>query len=411
MTFKPKTVQSTYLTLTLFSTLAASFIWGINTLFLLDAGLTNAQAFATNAFFTAGQVIFEIPTGIVADTWGRRTSYLMGTVSLALATLAYLFAWQAGSPFWVWAVISAFLGLGFTFFSGATEAWLVDALAFTKFKGSLESVFGKGQMVAGAAMLSGSVAGGLTAQATNLGVPYLLRAGFLFLTMVVAAIYMKDLGFTPKRTGRAVKDMQNTFKASLKYGLKNRPVRWLMIAAPFASGVGFYTFYALQPHLLNLYGDQQAYAVAGLAAAIVAGAQIMGGFLAGQVKRLFTLRTTVLLSGTAVSAIFLFALGFTNSFWLAIFFLVIWALMFAALMPVRQTYLNGLIPSNQRATVLSFDSLMGSSGGVVIQPALGKVADNFNYPLSFMSGAGIQLLSLPFILLARREKPQSDKIS
>jgi MFS family permease len=335
----------------------------------------------------------------------------MGTVSLALATLAYLFAWQAGSPFWVWAVISAFLGLGFTFFSGATEAWLVDALAFTKFKGSLESVFGKGQMVAGAAMLSGSVAGGLTAQATNLGVPYLLRAGFLFLTMVVAAIYMKDLGFTPKRTGRAVKDMQNTFKASLKYGLKNRPVRWLMIAAPFASGVGFYTFYALQPHLLNLYGDQQAYAVAGLAAAIVAGAQIMGGFLAGQVKRLFTLRTTVLLSGTAVSAIFLFALGFTNSFWLAIFFLVIWALMFAALMPVRQTYLNGLIPSNQRATVLSFDSLMGSSGGVVIQPALGKVADNFNYPLSFMSGAGIQLLSLPFILLARREKPQSDKIS
>ena len=57
-------VERTYLALTLFTTLAASFIWGINTLFLLDAGLNNAEAFAANAFFTVGQVIFEVPTGV-----------------------------------------------------------------------------------------------------------------------------------------------------------------------------------------------------------------------------------------------------------------------------------------------------------------------------------------------------------
>jgi MFS family permease len=44
--------------------------------------LTNFEAFAANAFFTAGMVIFEIPTGVVADTVGRRTSYLLGTVTL-----------------------------------------------------------------------------------------------------------------------------------------------------------------------------------------------------------------------------------------------------------------------------------------------------------------------------------------
>ena len=71
-------VEGTYYALTLGSTLAASFIWGINTLFLLDAGLTNLEAFAANAFFTAGMVLFEIPTGVVADTWGRRASYLLG---------------------------------------------------------------------------------------------------------------------------------------------------------------------------------------------------------------------------------------------------------------------------------------------------------------------------------------------
>jgi MFS family permease len=77
---------------------------------------------------------------------------------------------------------------------------------------------------------------------------------------------------------------------------------------------------------------------------------------------------------------------------------------------VRQAYLNGLIPSNQRATVLSFDSLIGSSGGVVIQPVLGKVADVWNYPFSYIVSAGFQIMSLPFILLARREKASSDPI-
>lgn len=79
-------VQRTYLTLTLLNTLAASFIWGVNTLFLLDAGLDNTEAFAANAAFTLGMVLFEVPTGVVADTRGRRFSFLLGTVTLLVST-------------------------------------------------------------------------------------------------------------------------------------------------------------------------------------------------------------------------------------------------------------------------------------------------------------------------------------
>ena len=71
---------------------------------------------------------------------------------------------------------------------------------------------------------------------------------------------------------------------------------------------------------------------------------------------------------------------------------------------MRQAYLNGLIPSEQRATVLSFDSLLGSSGGVVVQPILGKAADVWSYPASYMCCAAIQALAIPFIWLARRER-------
>lgn len=236
------TVQNTYLVLLLLNTLAASFIWGINTLFLLDAGLSNAQAFAANAFFTAGEVLFEIPTGVIADTWGRRVSYLLGVITLTSSTLLYLYMWQISGPFWGWAVSSMLLGLGFTFFSGATEAWLVDALRATDFKGQLESVFAKGQIVGGVAMLTGSILGGVLAQATNLGVPYMVRSAVLLLSFVVAFVLMKDLGFKPRKSASHVKEMKAILQKSVQYGIRKPEVKWVMLAAPFSAGVGFLPF-------------------------------------------------------------------------------------------------------------------------------------------------------------------------
>jgi MFS family permease len=402
-------IQRVYLTLQLGNTLAASFIWGINTLFLLDAGLSNLEAFAANAFFTAGMVLFEVPTGVVADIWGRRVSYLLGTVTLAGSTFLYWLLWVMSAPFWPWAIVSMLLGLGFTFFSGAVEAWLVDALHFARYEGTLESVMGKGQMVSGAAMLGGSVLGGVIAQATNLGVPFLMRVGVLGAMFFVAARMMKDLGFTPEPSASPLRDVKTLFHESVDYGLRNPPVRWMMLAAPFASGVGIYTFYALQPYLLELWGNPKAYSVAGLAAAIVAGAQIVGGYLAPFFRKLFRKRTSALILATFATAGVLAALGLTNSFWVALVLLTLWAMIFAAEMPIRQAYLNDMIPSRQRATVLSFDSLMGSSGGVVIQPVLGKVADVYSYSTSLVTGALIQLAAAPFLLRSRQEGAPADK--
>lgn len=407
---RPQSIQAIYLYLILGNTLAASFIWGINTIFLLDAGLSNFQAFLANAFFMAGQVLFEVPTGIIADTFGRRVSYLLGCITLGTSTLLYLCMWQIRGPFWGWAASSVLLGLGFTFFSGALEAWLVDALHATNFTGKLESVFAKGQMVGGAAMLTGSVAGGVIAQFTNLGVPYVLRALVLFLNFGTAFFLMRDLGFTPKRTKEPFREMKKIFTNSIDHGFKNPPVRWIMLAALFTTGVSFYIFYALQPFLLELYGDEKAYSVAGLIAAIAATAQIGGGFAAPKIRKLFARRTTALLLGIFATGVILFLVSTVHSFYLALALIFLWGLTFAALGPIRQTYLNGLIPSEQRATVLSFDSLVGSTGGIVAQPILGKVADVWNYPTSYGVAALMQWGALPFIFLAKREKAKSDLI-
>jgi MFS family permease len=259
-------------------------------------------------------------------------------------------------------------------------------------------------------MLVGSVAGGFIAQMTSLGVPYLVRAALLVLNFVFALVLMKDLGFKRAKGKHLTSEIKKILAGSIKYGLRNRPVRWMMLAAPFTGGVTIYAFYAMQPYLLELYGDEKAYGVAGLAAAIVAGAQIAGGLLVPYIGRVFQKRTSVIVTAYVISVVVLALVGLVPNFWIVVTLLVLWGLMFAAVTPVRQAYLNALIPSEQRATVLSFDSLFGSTGGVVIQPVLGKVADVWSYPASYIVSAGLQSLAIPFAWLAKRENAKPDVI-
>jgi MFS family permease len=404
-----KTVRRTYYVLSAGNTLAASLIWGINTIFLLDAGLTNFEAFAANACFTAGMVLFEIPTGVVADRWGRRTSFLCGTLTLAATTGLYVLLWQLHAEFGWWAIVSALLGLGFTFFSGATDAWLVDGLTATRFEGLLEGVFARGQVIFGAMTLAGSVAGGYLAQLTNLGVPYVVRAAVLIAMFFVALAMMRDLGFTPARGDRPAAEMKKILNSSIEYGLKVPAVRAIMLAGMFSGGVGIYVYYALQPHLLNLWGNQKAYGIAGLVAALVAGAQIVGGLLTPWIRRAVKRRTSALLILEALGVAILALIGLTANFWVVVALIMLWGLVAFAGGPIRQAYLNGMIPSQQRATILSFDSLMNSAGGIVLQPALGKSADVWGYQVSYLLSAVGSALALPFIARARQLNTPADQ--
>jgi MFS family permease len=95
----------------------------------------------------------------------------------------------------------------------------------------------------------------------------------------------------------------------------------------------------------------------------------------------------------------------------AIVLMTVWALLFAIVGPLRQAFVNGAIPSEQRATVLSFDNLMSSAGGVIAQPALGRTADVYGYGASYVVGAIVAAFAIPFEILARREHAASDPIT
>jgi MFS family permease len=403
-------VLTGYYTLAGLYTLSAALIWGVNTLFLLDAGLSFFEVFVANAAFSVGLVVFEIPTGVVADTLGRRMSFLFSVSVLGGTTLLYVGLAQIGAGVVAFAIVSVFMGLGFTFYSGAMEAWLVDALGVTGFRGILDPVFARGQQITGVAMLVGTIGGGLLGQ-VDLAFPYLVRSALLAAVFVVAYIVMHDLGFTPRRvTARELPgEVARNGKAGVEFGWGQRRLRLLMLAACVQGGFFTWAFYASQPYLLELL-DSDAIWVSGFVAAGVALSMIAGNQVVNVASRYCGRRTTLLLAAAALQTFAAVVMGLSGSFWVALgAFLLVTASM-GVTSPVRSAYLHQIVPTEQRATVVSFDSMVSSAGGIGGQVGLGALGEARAVGSAFVVGGVATAASIPLLAKLRRLGSSADHI-
>jgi MFS family permease len=406
----PAPIVRTYLVISALFTLSASVIWGVNTLFLLDAGLDIFEVFIANAAFTAGMVLFEVPTGVVADTSGRRRSFLLSAATLTVGTLGYVAISAMGGGLLLFVLASIVLGLGFSFYSGAVEAWLVDALNATGYQGQLDRVFGRGEMVSGAAMLIGSVGGGVLGN-VDLAWPFVVRSALLAAVFLVGLRAMHDVGFTPRTTTLSAmpREMRSVLDASVNFGWRSRSVRLLMIVALFQGGFLMWGFYAWQPYFLELLGRDAVW-VAGVVAALVALATIAGNVLLEFFTRFCGRRTTLLLAAAAVIAVANMGIGLVGSFWLAVALLLVSSAAEGVGTPVQQAYLHNVVPSSQRATVVSSVSLVASAGGIGGQLGLGYIARAQSVAAGYVTGGLALLLTLPPLLLLRRMREDADVI-
>ncbi len=400
-------VVRNYMTLTGLYTLAASIIWGVNSLFLLDAGLTLLQLFVVNSIFTAAMALFEIPTGVLADTRGRRASFLLSIIILALGTTGYVVAAQFKNNVWLFAIMSIILGLGYTFYSGAMEAWLVDALNHTGFTGKLDDVFARSSMVSGGAMLIGSLLGGALGS-WNLAAPYWIRVGLLTAVYLFAYFTMYDLGFSPHKVtlSQLPHEMRQVAKASIQYGWQTPSVRLLIMAGFVQALFMAWGFFAWQPYFLVELLGQNAPWIAGVISALIALATMGGNGVVEWAAKRCGRRTTLLLYAAVIQTGAIIAVGLTNSFWVAVSFYLLAMAMAGIWGPVKQAYMHQMIPSEQRATVISFESLVGSGGSVIGQNGLGQLSQSMSLASGYIIGGIATVFVWPLIWgLRKREDP------
>lgn len=392
-------------------TLSASLIWGVNTLFLLGAGLNIAEVFIANAFYTLGMVIFEIPTGVIADTLGRRASFLLSTSVLMLATLGYVAGSLLGAGLTWFIVFSVLIGLGFTFYSGAVEAWLVDALKASGYTGPLDRVFARASQLTSAAMLIGSIAGGIIGM-VNLAVPYLVRAVLLGIAFVVAFRAMHDIGYQPRPLvlRRIPEELGRLTRSSIQFGWREPRLRLLMAMAFIQMGFMLWAFYAWQPFFLALFGDPNAIWIAGVVTALLSVATIVGGVVADRYARRPNRRTTLIVGAVAIFALAMIGIGLTSVFVVAVGLLLLAMGAMGALGPIRQSFIHQIIPTEQRASVLSVDNMVASAGGIVTQSILGQVALTQSIGAGYIIGGAFTLLCIPLGWALRRISGDADRI-
>ncbi len=407
---KSAKVVRNYLIIAGLYTLSTSIIWGVNTLFLLEAGLDIFSVFIANAVFTGSMALFEIPTGVLADTRGRRASFLLSVIVVLLGTLGYVGIAAYGGGLIGFSLMSVVLGLGYTFYSGAVEAWLVDALKATGYSGQLDHVFATGSMVSGGAMLMGSIGGGLLGT-INLSLPFVARAGLLTVVFIVAFFTMHDLGFSPQamKLGKLPGEMKRIAQESITYGWQRQSVRLLIIISFIQSLFMAWGFYAWQPYFLEMLGQDLPW-VAGVIAALISVATIIGNSIVEWATRYCGKRTTLLMWAAGIQTVAIIGVGFAPSFWVAVaLYLVVMGTM-GVWGPVRQAYIHQVIPSEQRASVISFDSLVASGGSMMGQLGLGRVAQTQDIATGYVIGGATSILTLPVILALRKLDESADVI-
>ena len=406
----PQQLIRTYILLGSLYTLAASLIWSVTTLFLLDAGLSIGEVFLANALYSGGLVAFEIPTGVVADTLGRRVSYLASIVVLGVSTVLYVVAAEAGAGIVVFSLVSVLTGLGFTFYSGALEAWLVDGLKSHGADDRLDMVFARSAQWSGAAMFVGTISGGFLGQ-LDLSVPFLVRSGLLVALLVLAASRMVEVGFErrPLEFRQIPRLMRDEAAAGVAFGWGQSGLRRLMLAA-VARGIFFgWAFYAAQPYFLELL-ERDAVWVVGLVTAALSIATIVGNQLVRVFSKRCGRRSTMLIGASAVASVAGIGMGLTSSFAVAFGCLMVVAVAMGVTMPVRQAYLHQVTDSDHRATVVSFDGMVSSIGGVGGQIGLGRVADRDGYSAGYVVGGIATLVALPILVSLRRLGGPADQL-
>jgi MFS family permease len=348
------------------------------------------------------QVVFEVPTGVVADTVGRRASYLLAVAIILVSTLLYVGFGLAGYGLWPFAAASALLGLGYTFYTGAVDAWMVDALQSVGYEGRLEPIFARYGITFGIFMLIGTTLGGVLGQ-VDLWIPYVARAVILVPAFLLGLLVMRDLGFKGRALtlGSFGRETRRIAREGVTYGLSNRVVRFIMFAS-LVQGVFFmYGFYSWQKYFLDLLGSELVW-VTGVIAALVGLTQILGNLMVGRIIKRWPDRGLILMVCAGVTTVTVIGAALIQQFWVAVPLYLVSTIAFGIAIPVKQGWLNARIPSEQRATIISLDALFGDGGSTVGQVGLGWLSQTVSIPFAWLLGGLIQGVSVPLLGVARR---------
>jgi MFS family permease len=367
-------------------------------------GLSLAQASLVDVMFFVAAAFGEVPTGIVADRFGRKISLIAGSALLSVGILGWTFA-----PTLPFIMLSYFgMGVGFTFLSGAEDALFYESVQLAGRADDYTRLVGRAGAVMLGALAMGSAASGLLAS-INLVAPMLV-CGLSLLVMLGIVLTLKEPQTKAQSNGTARRSFDSILRQSLTLMRARPALLYPMIylaLVPIASFITETLFLQPQAQLLGV-------SLTGIGLLVMAAqlTDMLGSNWSDRLRarfgegRLITIAPAIILASLIVLAVF-------QKLPVLIFIAVI-GFFTSVIRPILLNQIQNEVSDEVRATIISMNSLMNTVIAAISQPTLGFVADQSGFPaayLGFAGGLGILLLLLfwkghPYLL--RSEIIRSD---
>ncbi len=364
------------------------------------AGLDPLQLVLVGTALEAAAFLFEVPTGVVADTFSRRLSIIVGVVLLGAAfILEGLVPW-----FPVILLAQVVSGLGYTFTSGATEAWLADEVGEER----VGALYLRGAQAAQAAGIAGTLAS-VALASVQLNVPMVLGGGLVLVVATYLVVAMPERGFRPAaRAERATwSALFATFTAGLGVVRRSPLLLTLMAITAFwgASSEGFDRLWEAQ--LLGNVGlpDPGALDPVVWFGLIRVAAMLLGIGVAELIRRavdtadpVALARTLLLLTALLVASVIGF--GLATEFVLAVAAYLTAATLRRVSSPLFAAWINQHLEPSVRATVISMRSQVDAFGQIGGGPIIGAVGSFASLRAALVVAALLLTPALPLFASA-----------
>ena len=369
--------------------------------FVQTVGMSPLQLVLVGTFMELTVFLFEVPTGIVADVYSRRLSIVIGLFVMGAAIVF------VGSVPEAWAVILGWSvwGFGYTFTSGAADAWLADEIGVDK----VRPVYLRSAQLSRVVSLVGiaiSVALGLVA----IWLPIVVGGCVIAATGVAVVLLMPETGFAPaprEEMEGAIRTMARTGRTGARL-VRQTPLLLLILGISASWGAWSEGYDRLsEAHVIRDVGLPSFFGLSFIVwfGLIYAASLLLSIFVARPANRRLeqaepatVTKTLLLLNAALIGTVVVF--GLAGLFWLAVLAMLLTNVARSLVMPLFTSWLNQSITrSNVRATVMSITNQADAVGQWTGGPAIGGIGNAFGIRAALVTGAF--LLSPALALYAR----------
>ncbi len=363
-------------------------IWAV---YLTDLrGLSLTQLTLLDAPFWILLIVLEVPTGAIADRWGRKVSLSYGALTNAIAVVVFGVAAHFGIllvSYMVWAV-------AWTLYSGADSAFVYDSLKAGGRENDYQKLWGRTRAVQASAAIAGLLLGAPLADFAGLEVPVVASGGLMAVAWIVSFSFRE-----PPRAQGGEENYLATIKEAFGVAFRRPAVRMMILMMSTITGIGVSMIILQQPFLSS---HDVRYAFFGF---ILTPGQLLsigGALLAYRLVHTLGVSGVLVLMPIAMLTTAL-GLGFVDHVG-AFAFYPLTTLAFAMSFVVMSDYLNRRIPSANRATILSIQSMIFSLVVAGVEPLLGWIGDEWSLLISYRTTAIVLVTAgVPLFLLWLRE--------